>query len=418
MSHRKFGDNDVFINTMKAYPNVEFFTFNGVTYFNNIPAQTGSRNDYVRNVPPGHISLYEYNIDRPTTTTGRTIPLSGGVVSDNGTIYPWISKDSARSSFRTAEGFQATSAESYNNEFKYGDLLTGSYPLKATVTREYIPTPYTSTASFNAHYVALRNRLNFYGLRSQHYKVSSSYGNKDNQRLNLISIPSIFYGSQIKPGSLSLKWYVTGSLVGELRDLKENGELVQVGPVGSTGSGSVAGVALYDEGFILLTGSWELNGDSLHIVTSSAGTDKPKWIYYGGGMNDSLIQSTAGGASFVSASFGLSFKGTTETQVMTLFAHAKKGEVNYSNNPTFLTYGQDKVFFTSSHVYEESSDITIKNSVSSSYLDYNAPFKRQVYVSKVAIYDEHKNLIGVATLSNPVLKEEDQDYSFKLRLDF
>ena len=135
-------------------------------------------------------------------------------------------------------------------------------------------------------------------------------------------------------------------------------------------------------------------------------------------MNDSLIQSTAGGASFVSASFGLSFKGTTETQVMTLFAHAKKGEVNYSNNPTFLTYGQDKVFFTSSHVYEESSDITIKNSVSSSYLDYNAPFKRQVYVSKVAIYDEHKNLIGVATLSNPVLKEEDQDYSFKLRLDF
>jgi len=40
-----------------------------------------------------------------------------------------------------------------------------------------------------------------------------------------------------------------------------------------------------------------------------------------------------------------------------------------------------------------------------------------VYVSRIGIYDKNKNLIGVATLSNPVLKKEDQDYSFKLKLD-
>ena len=61
--------------------------------------------------------------------------------------------------------------------------------------------------------------------------------------------------------------------------------------------------------------------------------------------------------------------------------------------------------------------LLIKNTVSSSFSDYEAPFERQVYISRVAIYDENKNLIGVATVSNPILKKEDQDLTFKLKLD-
>ena len=102
---------------------------------------------------------------------------------------------------------------------------------------------------------------------------------------------------------------------------------------------------------------------------------------------------------------------------MTMFAHARRGEVNYSNNPTFLEYGQEKLFFTSSNVYEQTSSIKIKNTVSSSYGDYNESFKKQVYISKIGIYDENKNLIAVASVSNPILKREDQDISFKMKLD-
>jgi hypothetical protein len=40
-----------------------------------------------------------------------------------------------------------------------------------------------------------------------------------------------------------------------------------------------------------------------------------------------------------------------------------------------------------------------------------------VYVSKVGIFDENKNLIGIASLASPVRKEEDQDLTFKLKLD-
>lgn len=431
MSLKKFQPNDLILNRMKAHPQCEFFIFDGQIYYNNNPEISGAFANNVKNVPNGFISLYEYNIDR----------LSGS----NNFIYPFITKDSARSSFKTV------GQVSYTNEFAYGDEITGSYPLSASITREYM-TPAgerrvdTQTGSSGQvisswdgaptyrHYFALRNRLNYYGILSEHYKVTGSYNGttyewiKDQQNINLLSIPSIFYGSSIKKGTMSLKWYFTGSLAGELKDEKQNGELIQVGPAGSTGSGSVAGVVLYDEGFVLLTGSWALNGETIPLESGSTTAVSPSWVYFGAGAQDDVSQETTSVTSpttptpgaqtdFVSASFDMSFKGTTTTQVMTMFSHAKRGEVNYSNNPSFLEFGQDQIRLSSSMVYEENPDRVIKNTVSSSYTDFSASFKRQVYVSRVAIYDDKKNLIGVATLANPVLKKEDEDLTFKIRLD-
>ena len=85
---------------------------------------------------------------------------------------------------------------------------------------------------------------------SRHYSFSSSLGYKGTQNINLISIPSIIFGSEIKKGSVDLEFYVSGSLVGQLKDQNRNGELIQVGPEGSTGSGSVAGVVASVTGFV------------------------------------------------------------------------------------------------------------------------------------------------------------------------
>ena len=137
--------------------------------------------------------------------------------------------------------------------------------------------------------------------------------------------------SVIKPGTINLKWYLTGSLIGELKDEKQNGELIQTGPVGSTGSGSVAGVVMYNEGFVLLTGSWALSNQTINLV-SGAAAKKPGWIYFGAGALDNVNQTTAG-VSYVSASFNMSFRGTNDIQTVTMFTHARQGEVNYSNNP-------------------------------------------------------------------------------------
>lgn len=353
------------------------------------------------------------------TVPGATRTIGSASIPDTGLIYPWISKNSAGSSFKTAVGLNAADPSSYNNEFMYGDIIRSNYPLSASITRQKISYPSSSlppgAGVYNHRFVALRNKLNFYGARSKHYLVSSSLGNKNTQTLNLISIPSIFYGTKIKPGSVCLKFYFTGSIAGELRDINQNGELIQVSSSdASTYNNEVAGVVMYEEGFVLLTGSWSLNSKTMTF--SSGGATPPTWVDFAAGANDGNTSTTAG-ATFHSASYQIDFKGTTDTQVLTMFAHAKKGEVNYSNNPTYIEHGQDKLFITSSAIYQESSDLKVLNFTSSSYGEYNAPFKRSVYISKVAIYDKHKNLIGLATLSSPVLKEEDQDYTFKLKLD-
>ena len=432
MSFKKFDKNDIMRNTMRAYPHSDFLIYDSNVYYNQRPDQVGTRNSRVRNTENGFISLYELNIGRPEVSTGRYIgpdsaPEEGEPdtrIPDTARIYPWISKDSAGASFKTV------GALTYNNEFQYGDILRAKYPLSASITREYIATPSSSFSSgttqrigsgeYNTSYMAIRNALNHYRIRSEHYAVSASNGswNKNAQALNMIHIPSIFYGSKIKPGSVRLEWYYTGSLVAVVADSNQNGELLQFSSsVHSTYDNDVAGVVLYEEGLILLTGSWDLNEETMRVGTVPTGLKKPKWIYFGAGGNDGNTRAGTN-SSFGNGSYKLSFKGVTETQVLTMFAKAKKGEVNYSNNPSFLEFGQQKVFISNtSSIYQENSDLKLTNFVSSSYNEYNAPFKRQVYISKVAIYDKSKNLIGLATLGSPVLKQDDQEIAFKLKLD-
>lgn len=403
MSLKKFGENDIILNTMRTYPKSEFFIFDSNIYYNDKPSQSGAFSAQADNVPSGHISLHEINTDRADGT--------------NPFIYPFTYKQSS--------GFALSGSKTTD---AYGTVISGSYPLSASITREFMATAGQRNTATNPdtgltfqttpvypHFYALKNRLNFYGAISEHYKVSSSYGDKANQTINLTSIPSIFYGQKINPGSVRLDWYFTGSLIGTLEDTKQNGELIQTGPVGSTGSGSVAGVVLYNEGFILLTGSWALSSQTISLE-AGAGPKNPSWIYWGAGAHDNVSTATAG-ASYLTASSRLSFEGTNDIQVMTMFAHARRGEVNYSNNPTYIEYNQSLVEQTSSQIYLENNSRRIYNFASSSYTDYSASFERQVYVSRVAIYDDKQNLIGVATLSNPVRKKEDEDLTFKLKLD-
>ena len=100
-----------------------------------------------------------------------------------------------------------------------------------------------------------------------------------------------------------------------------------------------------------------------------------------------------------------------------MFAHADKGEMNHSNNPTYVTFGQATTPNTSSYVYAEPANLSIKNIVSSSYADPSGSFQKTTYISKIGIYDEDKNLIGIATMASPIKKTENRNLTFKLKLD-
>ena len=394
MAYKKFKSNDLFYNTLEMHPEFNFVIFDSRIYLNNRAANSGSHVSNAGDVPTGHVSLYELNVDRKSSNK----------------IYPFISKAGSLSSFKTI------SSSSFNSDYGYGDELVGSYPMSASIVREFFASTVISRTGSNNHLNSLFNTLNHYQTISDHYVFSGSLGDKGTQNVNLISIPSIIFGSQIRKGTVDLKFYVSGTLIGQLQDENRNGELVQVGPVGSTQSGSVAGVVLYDEGFILLTGSWDLNSGPTSVFPGEKYTGapvlQPRWIYFGAGANDGLAVSNV-----VSSSFGLTFKGTSKTQTVTMLAHAQKGEYNHSNNPSFVEYNQSLTPQISSYTYYENDKLSIKNVVSSSYTDPDAKFRKTTYISSVAIYDENKNLIGIAKLATPVKKTEDVEYTFKMKLD-
>lgn len=323
------------------------------------------------------------------------------------TPFPFITKEGSLGSFKTV------STSEFNNDFAYGDVVTGSYPLSSSTSSDF----YTSGLLFNGErkrkLLSLKNTLNYYKYLSPHYAFSSSYGDKELQELRLISIPSIFYGQNIKKRTVSCKWYHTGSLIAELQDINGDGELIQVGPSGSNGSGSVAGVVLYSEGFIILTGSWSLHPtytDNFNIYDPADFNYSPSWKYF-------LTTGSEGISTVPSSSFALDFQGTERIPTVTMLARAEKGEFNHSNNPTYIEYGQQTLPITGSQSYYENNNLSIKNIVNTIYDEEDPPFEKISYISKVAIYDEERNLIGVAKLANPVRKRQNDNISFKLKLD-
>ena len=56
--------------------------------------------------------------------------------------------------------------------------------------------------------------------------------------------------------------------------------------------------------------------------------------------------------------------------------------------------------------------------VSSSFAFPTASFQKETYITRVGIYDENRNLIGIANVATPVKKTEERDLTFKLKVDF
>ena len=282
--------------------------------------------------------------------------------------------------------------------------MTHTYPLTASISRQFWlyndsrlgppvltasgggggPTEVSDSGSVSRLY-ALRNTLNYYKKLSPHYAVSSSNlgGGRDllasssaNGGIDtlLVSIPSIFYGSSIKKGTVSLKTYVSGTMVAELQDKYRNGDLIQVSGTTyaqSQGSGSIAGVVLYNEGFVVLTGSWNL--DPVYAESYDGVSSVPKWKHFAYG----ILGSAGSMSDPTRTSHYLGFKGTTVTPTITMFAHARKNELNHSNNPTFVSGGG--TFSADLKGYRENDGLKIKNTTYSDYNDPTGSFKKTTY---------------------------------------
>ena len=306
MPYYRFEKGDIFHNRIKTYPKVKFDIYGGNIYYNGAFTESGSFTGSVPNVPSGHVNLFEMNVDR-----------SADVDSPN-LIYAFAPKDSDYVTFKTV------TSKTFN-EALYGDTITFNYSLSASIVRDYHQLDTDPTTPAEGRFRprkktispdglpqivdkdtnltvsssltdALRGTFDYYTVLSRHFAYSASHPawdfgtyDKGHQEMGLIYIPSIFYGSSIKKGSVSLKWYVSGSLIAECADRERNGELIQISGSGRPSAndagpevvanyadtiydfatGSVAGVILYNEGVIALTGAWSLH-DSYGLILALA----------------------------------------------------------------------------------------------------------------------------------------------------
>jgi hypothetical protein len=361
MSIFKFDEQDIIKNTIRTRPHSSFFIYDGTVQHNHV-------------FPSSSLPTYSF-----------------------------ITKAGTRESFKTI------STSEFNNDFIFGDTLTGS-----SITFFSSSLERTKFDSLTRDKIkSLRTTYDYYKNISPDYAYSSSLGNKATQTVNLIEIPSIFYGTRIQKKTVELKFFVTGTLVGHLHDQNGDGNLIQIAPQGSVGSGSVAGVVLYREGFISLTGSWELTEEDFNF-NNGGGNVGGQWIHFGGG-----IEADFGSGVIPSASFSLEFSGTQKTQNITMFCHASEGELNYSNNPTFIEFGQKDISssYSNKYQYKQKEDMLVKNITQNGYLDPTGSFEKITYITKINLYDEDMNIIGVAKLAKPIKKKEERGYTFKIGLD-
>ena len=127
----------------------------------------------------------------------------------------------------------------------------------------------------------------------------------------------------------------------------------------------------------------------------------------------------------VSSSYELKFKGTNVIPTLTMLCHAEKNEMNWSNNLSYLDRGYasgsnyQKIVSaqTASSYYREGRAVPVKNTISSSFANYSASYVDQTFITKINIFDKDGNIIAVAKTAKPIVKNNNMDYTFKLKLD-
>ena len=212
----------------------------------------------------------------------------------------------------------------------------------------------------------------------------------------LISFSSYHLGSGIEKGSVQLTFYYTGSVLTSISDSKQNGVLYD-------SSSNKIGFVLYDEGFIVLTGSSELSAQTANW--SGYGTTNPRWIFFGALASDN---------EYFACDF--SYKTKNELPTMTIFVEANKNEFNHSNNDTYIKSGSYSYSHDSSS-FKENNFMEIKKVNKSPFSSGSANFSKETFITRIGLYDENKKLIATANLANPIRKTENREFMFKLKLD-
>lgn len=219
-----------------------------------------------------------------------------------------------------------------------------------------------------------RNELIFLAIKRSQYK--------DEIRKGTVAINTIFSGSSGSVFNQRLYTDAGADNSFERTDRGDVGELIS----GST----VGGLVYYQAGVIALVPE---------VVSNTS--SNPGNFWFGTSAYQSIAVSGAGGTldrtidSMRSRFRSLSYVNQSNLHSTFFFCRALNDEFNYSSNPTF-TDSSGRIIPTSS-----SQDLTTRT-----------------YITKVGLLGENNEILAVASLSKPIKKTPDTEYSVKVRLDF
>ena len=212
----------------------------------------------------------------------------------------------------------------------------------------------------------------------------------------MLSIERARYKQSIFPGSLNLSLSGSGGII-QLTD--NSGDLSSVPFLGSTRayqivSGSNGSGISTNGGYTADSGSYGIMFPDLGLIMlnpyaiSQSIALEPSRSYDSDGLNNSRMYD----AISLGASFGLNSQESIASDYV--FVRARNSEFNYSENPSFISGSTGEVIY----------DTFI-----------NAP---QTYVTTVGMYNDTNELVAVAKMSRPLLKDFTKEALVRAKLDF
>ena len=213
----------------------------------------------------------------------------------------------------------------------------------------------------------------------------------------VLSIERANYKQSLFPGSLNLKLSGSGGIINLTDNSLDNPVSVFLGSTRVyqliSGSNGTAG-SLPLSGYVAGSGSYGLVFPDLGTILlnplaiSQSIQVAPSRSNNSDGLNPQKL--------FTAISLGSSFSLNSEETITSdyVFIRARNSEFNYSENPTFISGSTGEVIYDNF---------------------INAP---QVYITTVGMYNDSNNLLAVAKMSRPLLKDFTKEALVRVKLDF
>jgi len=213
----------------------------------------------------------------------------------------------------------------------------------------------------------------------------------------VLSIERARYKQSLFPGSLNLKISGSGGIINLTDNSLDNPVNVFIGSSRVyqliSGSNGTAGT-LANSGYVANSGSYGLVFPDLGtILLNPAAISQSIQVDASRSNNsDGLNNQRLFNAISLGASFALNSEETITSDYV--FVRARNSEFNYSENPSFISGSTGEVIYDNF---------------------INQP---QVYITTVGMYNDSNDLLAVAKMSRPLLKDFTKEALVRVKLDF